>query len=126
MGNKVIERAAKAAHEVNRAYCVAIGDFSQVSWEDAPENIRRSAIDGVKAYLQNPRMSPKEIHENWVAFKLADGWVYGETKDPESKTHPCLVSYEDLPGEQKTKDALFVTIVRGVLPESVVDEYDSE
>jgi hypothetical protein len=31
-----IEEIAKVAHEVNRAYCQALGDFSQPKWEDAP------------------------------------------------------------------------------------------
>jgi uncharacterized protein YodC (DUF2158 family) len=43
--------------------------------------------------------------------KIAEGWVYGETKDSEKKTHPCLVSYDELPEFQKKKDALFCAIV---------------
>ena len=46
---------------------------------------------------------------------VADGWVYGIVKDPESKTHPCLVPYQDLPAEQRIKDSLFGLTVRGVL-----------
>jgi len=32
-----IEDIAKVAHEVNRAYCISIGDNSQQSWECSPE-----------------------------------------------------------------------------------------
>ena len=32
-----IEKIAKACHEVNRAYCLALGDTSQPAWEDAPQ-----------------------------------------------------------------------------------------
>lgn len=43
--------------------------------------------------------------------KIEDGWVYGDEKDTEKKTHPCLVPYEELPEFQKKKDALFQAIV---------------
>jgi len=43
----VIEACARAAHEANRAYCLAIGDVSQTSWDDAPEWQRSSARNGV-------------------------------------------------------------------------------
>lgn len=32
-----------------------------------------------------------------MANKIADGWKYGEAKDPEAKTHPCLVPFDKLP-----------------------------
>lgn len=38
--------------------------------------------------------------------------VYGEVKDGEAKTHPCLVPYEQLPPAQRLKDDLFAAIVR--------------
>jgi hypothetical protein len=49
-----------------------------------------------------------------MAQKLADGWIYGKNKDPEASppTHPCLVSFEELPREQQFKDKLFRTICR--------------
>ena len=34
--NNIIEACARAAHEANRAYCLALGDTSQPSWDDAP------------------------------------------------------------------------------------------
>jgi hypothetical protein len=47
--------------------------------------------------------------------KVEGGWKYGETKDPEAKTHPCIVPFEDLPAEQQFKDKLFRTIVHASL-----------
>lgn len=32
---ETMDRIAKMAHEVNRAYCQSIGDNSQLPWEDA-------------------------------------------------------------------------------------------
>jgi len=35
--DKLIEKCAEAAHEMNRIYCEAHGDISQPRWADAPE-----------------------------------------------------------------------------------------
>ena len=98
---------AKVAHEINRAYCAALGDETQVAWEDAPEWQRASAIAGVEMHLINPDATPEQSHESWLAQKLADGWEYGEVKDVQKKQHPCCVPYDQLPPEQKAKDYLF-------------------
>lgn len=104
------EEIARVAHEVNRAYCAAIGDNSQPSWDDAPQWQRDSAIAGVESHLASP-MSPQESHAAWSAHKIADGWAYGPVKDAKAKTHPCLVPYDELPQEQRVKDYLFCAVV---------------
>ncbi len=114
-GQDKILQAAITAHEVNRSYCVGLGDYSQDRWSDAPQWQRDSAIAGARAIADNPATTPAESHQGWMTQKAADGWVYGETKDAEEKTHPCMVPYGDLPAPQKTKDALFGATVRGVL-----------
>ena len=120
---QMIEECAKAAHEVNKAYCEFTGDDSQVSWEDAPDWQKESARMGAKAAL-NPEQRPEDSHESWMAQKVADGWVYGEVKDPEAKTHHCMVPYNQLPAEQRAKDHLFLAVVRQT--KALIDEvYDS-
>jgi hypothetical protein len=103
-------RVAMMCHEANRVYCASIGDNSQVAWNDAPEWQKESAVAGVRFVYSNPSAPASANHDSWSAVKVADGWVYGETKDPEAKTHPCLVSFEELPAEQQFKDVLFRTI----------------
>lgn len=110
-----IETIARATHETNRAYCVALGDFSQELWEDAPEWQRQSAIEGVRSILEGRATTPEQQHEEWCRFRRADGWTHGDVKDPVAKTHPCLVPYEDLPPEQRGKDHLFRCVTLGLL-----------
>lgn len=98
---------AQAAHAINAAYCLSLGDASQVAWEDAPEWQQQSAIAGVEMHLANPDATPEQSHESWLAQKLADGWAYGEVKDAEKKLHPCCLPYDQMPPEQKAKDYLF-------------------
>lgn len=102
---------ARVCHQVNRAYCEALGDDSQPIWDAAPEWQRDSVVNGVVFVANNPNVGPAAAHESWLAQKEADGWVYGEVKDAEAKTHPCCVSYDELPVEQRAKDHIFRAIV---------------
>lgn len=111
-----IENIAKAAHELNKAYCESIGDNSQPSWEDAPEWQKSSAINGVTFHLNNPDATPSASHESWLKQKTEEGWKYGEVKNPETKEHPCFVPYEQLPNEQKAKDYIFRQTIHSLKP----------
>ena len=104
---------ARVAHEINRAYCHALGDNSQPSWEDAPQWQKDSALLGVELHTSGDH-GPEASHESWSAQKLADGWKYGPVKDPEAKEHPCLVPFADLPREQQAKDFLFRAVVHSL------------
>lgn len=116
MDQDINESIAKVCHEANRAYCQTIGDNSQPTWENAPDWQRSSAINGVEFHLANPDAGDSASHDNWAMEKFADGWVYGEKKDPEAKTHHCLVPFDELPPEQQAKDRLFRAIVHAMYP----------
>lgn len=105
------ERIARVCHEAKRAICTAFGDHSQKPWNEAEQWQRDNAIRGVRFALDNPAAPPSAQHDAWMADKLADGWVYGPVKDPEAKTHPCLVPYDQLPPEQRVKDYVFKAVV---------------
>ncbi len=112
----LIAAIARVAHEANRAWCKANDDFTQAPWDIAPGWQKDSAMAGVLFHLENPDAGDSASHDNWMAQKIADGWVYGETKDPNATppTHPCLVPFEDLPHQQQVKDALFRSIVHAI------------
>jgi hypothetical protein len=106
---------ARICHEVNRAYCAAHGDTSHLSWDEAPDWQRESALAGVQAIVDNPHMTPEHAHLGWLSQKAAEGWVYGAVKDATRKTHPCIVPYADLPLADRVKDHLFVAVVRAAM-----------
>ena len=108
------DQIARVAHEVNRAYCEALGDRSQPAWEDAPQWQRDSAMLGVRLHTENPGASAAASHESWMAQKVAEGWVYGPVKDPEAKTHHCIVPFDMLPREQQAKDFIFRAVVHAL------------
>lgn len=115
------EQIARICHEVNRAYCAAMGDHSQPDWDNAPDWQVKSAVAGVRFIRTNPDASPSASHESWMEEKRRDGWSYGPVKDPARKQHPCFVAYEDLPIEQRAKDYLFGAVVRSLLAGAIFD-----
>lgn len=46
----------------------------------------------------------KNVHEVWAETRIEQGWTYGEQRNDELKTHPCLVPYEELPDSEKEYD----------------------
>ncbi len=108
---------ARVAHEVNRHYCMSLGDYSQVPWDQSPKEIQDSAIAGVRAHLANPRLTPQQSHDAWASVRLAAGWTYGRQKSEAMRTHPCLVPYDELPPEQRAKDYIFKGVVMAIAAE---------
>ena len=106
-----VEQIARVAHETNKAFCETIGDLTQKPWPEAEQWQRDSAIKGVEFLIANPQAPASATHDDWVRQKEADGWKFGEVKDPIAKTHPCMVPYEELPIEQRLKDYLLRHIV---------------
>ena len=117
------EQIARVCHEVNRAYCQSLGDHSQPAWEDAPQWQRDSAMLGVKLHTEN-NVGPEASHESWMAQKVAEGWVYGPEKNPETKTHHCIVPFDMLPREQQAKDFIFRAVVHALRQTAPADDND--
>lgn len=48
----------------------------------------------------------EKVHDMWAAQRIKEGWSYGSQRDDDSKKHPCLVPYADLPESEKEYDRL--------------------
>jgi hypothetical protein len=57
------------------------------------------------------------IHIAWAEGRLREGWVYGQKKDSVAKTTPCLVSFNELPEEEKEYDLLIARHVWEIFKE---------
>lgn len=107
---------AMVCHAANRQYQLLINDPNpSPEWDDCLPEIRESVRHGVKAIVEDPEVTPLELHARWCEFKRTHGWKYGEVKDEDAKTHPCLVPYGDLPESQRKKDYLFRNIVLALM-----------
>jgi hypothetical protein len=123
MNAKYIELIAKTCHQANKEWCEFNGDFYQKNWGDAEEWQRQSAIKGVEFRLDNPNLGHDAQHNNWLKDKVADGWVWGEVKDPIARTHPCIIDWASLPPVQMKKDVIFCAIVDAF---KLIDRFDDD
>lgn len=124
------EQIAKVCHDINKAYCEALGDTSQPTWENAPQWQKDSAMLGVELHTNNPDAGPDDSHNSWLKQKADEGWKYGPVKNPDLKEHPCFVPYQELPKEQQAKDFIFRAVVHSLnslkevdLPLTITQEY---
>ena len=102
---------ARVMHEAIRAFQSAIGQKPAPPWSRAPAWMKKASEDGVLFRRKHPNAPPSAQHDQWMQSKLDDGWVWGNEKDGTKKTHPLLVPYEDLPREERQKDALVAAII---------------
>ena len=86
--------------------------FVEKKWEDLSDFLKGSnicAASFIKIHRRNfanemelEKMAEVE-HERWCRYHYLNGWKKGE-KNPDKKTHTCLVPFQELPDENKQND----------------------
>ena len=109
-----LDRIAKTCHDVNQAYCRAIGDPVSLPYHLLSQEEKDSVLKGVQALMDNMFLSPEDLHKLWLDDKKKNGWKLGPVKDSVRKTHPCMIDYYFLPQSQKVKDHLFSAVVKAM------------
>ncbi|MEK0326925.1 MAG: RyR domain-containing protein, partial [Nitrosopumilus sp.] len=94
--------------------------YSKATWSACEQWQRDTVINGVTAIEKGIVVVPKDSHENWMKEKYDNGWKFGKVKDVVLKIHPCLVPFEKLSDEQRTKDYLFFFITKVLLGRAAV------
>jgi hypothetical protein len=56
------------------------------------------------------KTGPEELHDDWVRAYEEMGWTWGEVRDPEAKTHPDMVPFDQLDPRERDKDAVFIAL----------------
>lgn len=69
-----------------------------------PQPIDTSDVKLPKDLEQLVEQMSKNVHEVWSETRISQGWRYGEQRNDELKTHPCLIPYEQLPESEKEYD----------------------
>ena len=69
-----------------------------------PKPMDTSHVSLPEDLLELTEQIAENVHENWAANRIAQGWTYGEARDDGKKTTPCLVPYSQLPEEEKEYD----------------------
>lgn len=69
-----------------------------------PKPIDTSGIELPYELLELTEKIAENVHENWSAGRIAEGWTYGKKRDDSLKTTPCLVPYSELTDGEKEYD----------------------
>lgn len=80
-------------------------------WPARDKRFRDQFID-VVAMMCGPdrKTSAKELHDDWVTAYEEMGWSYGPERDPEAKTHPDMVPFDQLGALEQAKDDVFIAL----------------
>lgn len=125
MDEAEIRKVAMVCHTAWYAYTVVGLREAGQPWHTAPEWQKESICAGVRSWnrwvneLTTQEFEELSLesgmraaidhlaptaHQEWSDHKISEGWVFGENKDSDAKTHPCLVDYDQLSSAQRLKD----------------------
>jgi hypothetical protein len=105
MKNKAIVEKY-APHILHHCWCAfQLGAGQGYNLVPSKEQID-SMINAIELFKRNPDITPEKMHENWMKYKLANGWIYGLAKDESQKMHPNLIPWKDLSDVEKKKDIM--------------------
>lgn len=69
-----------------------------------PQPLDTSDIELPDEVKQLVEQIARNVHEVWASSRLSQGWTCGPERSDALKTHPCLVTYDELPEEEKQYD----------------------
>ena len=69
-----------------------------------PKPIDTESVKLPEELLELTEKIAEQVHDVWSAGRIAEGWIYGEERNDNNKTHPCLVPYSDLPESEREYD----------------------
>lgn len=69
-----------------------------------PKPIDTSAVNLPEGLLELTEKIAENVHDIWAVGRINAGWTYGEQRDDEKKTNPCLVPYGELSESEKEYD----------------------
>lgn len=71
-----------------------------------PDPLDTSHVELPTELLELTEQIARNVHENWSAARLAEGWTFGTARDDQKKTTPCLVPYAELPESEREYDRI--------------------
>jgi len=108
-----MENIAKAIYEATRLEAIwSKRSIIPEKWEDRDETFRNQMVEIVTQYLSMEKLpTPEQAHNSWMESYFKMGWKYGKERDAVKKTHPDLVPFDELPRDERDKDAIFLALV---------------
>jgi hypothetical protein len=69
-----------------------------------PHPIATSDVELDAEILDLTELLARNTHEVWAQQRMAEGWIYGPSRNDVAREHPCLVPYDDLSESEKEYD----------------------
>jgi hypothetical protein len=112
VNDSLTERRAIFVYEAARLQAQAMdAPIVPERWEQREAAFRDQFLDVIDMMCGPDRKSsPEELHDDWVRAYEAMGWKHGPVRDPEAKTHPDMVPFDELGFREQIKDAVFVAL----------------
>ena len=73
-----------------------------MTWQ--PQPIDTSDVELSQPLTDLVERLAENVHDNWAAQRLAQGWTLGPERSEAKKQHPCLLPYAELPEIEKDYD----------------------
>jgi hypothetical protein len=81
-----------------------------------PQPLSSSALEVPAEIVALTEKLARNAHDVWAQQRLADGWTYGTERNDQTRKHPCLVPYDDLPETEKEYDrSAAMNTIRAIL-----------
>jgi hypothetical protein len=101
---------AKIAYESTRIWGETNDNLAQSPWDEL-DKVEKHYIFKQVFYCLESNPTPENSHNYWLNEKSHNGWIYGETKNIETKRHPLLVPFWQLYELEKKKCKHFVEVI---------------
>lgn len=72
--------------------------------EYIPRPLDTSGVQLEDPLLELTELLARHAHDVWALQRINDGWKWGPTRCDTTRTHPCLIPYEELPEAEKSYD----------------------
>ena len=112
MPEKVFARVFYAASLVLQE---ALGE-PQPAWDELPAWQQDAMVDVTRRCMVGA--TPEQLHALWVQHYSAHGWTYGPQKNWETKQHPVILPWQQLPGRYQARFKLWQAIVMTLMLET--------
>jgi len=109
---KLIEKRGRFVYESARLAAIAVNaPVIPVEWEKRKKSFKDQFLKAIEMEcVENRSGGPHVAHMNWMDAYRKMGWKYGKEYNEEKKTHPDMVSYEELPQKERDKDSVFLAL----------------
>jgi hypothetical protein len=106
------ERRAVFVYEAARLHADASSSHVvPPPWHRREQAFKDQFVRTVRTMCSEDRKTdPAELHDDWMEAYEAMGWVYGPVRDPDAKTHPDMVPFDDLHPREQAKDTVFIAL----------------